>query len=107
MKKFDIRLYMASVRREAGENLTEPASLKSLAQLLRRRDEDFVRHAYWQILGREVDPQGLADYSPQSTTLYGRLLITAALLLSPEKLLLPSWLRSLLKTTGKIAKRKK
>lgn len=92
---------MASVRREAGEDGTASLSPRALKTLLARSGEDFVRQAYWQILGRDVDPAGLAGYVPRSNSLPGRMIIVAALLLSPERLILPPWLRRILRALGR------
>lgn len=106
-KKFDIRVFMASVMREAGEDAGRSFSPAALRHLLRRKDEDFVRQAYWQILGRDVDPDGLAGYAPRCGSYMGRMTVLAALLLSPEKLLLPDWLRQGLKTLAKPLQRQR
>lgn len=101
MNKFDIRVFMTSVRRESGEEQGAPLSFGVLRPLLARKGEDFVRQAYWQILNREVDPDGLAAFTGRAATLPGRLIILLSLHLSPERILLPDWARKLVRLAGK------
>lgn len=99
MKRFDSRIFMATIRREAGESV-QPASLREALCLLNASGEDFVRQAYPLLLCREADPTGLKAYAPRARSLPGRILILASLWLSPERVLLPSWLRACLRLGG-------
>lgn len=56
----------------------------SIASLLALSDEAFVRAAYLAILGREVDPSGLANYLEQVRTGESKAQIAAELARSPE-----------------------
>lgn len=102
--KFDIREFMTSVRREAGEERERSLGPAGLRALLSRRGDDFVRQAYWQILNRDVDPDGLKAFGPRARQLPGRAIVLLSLLLSPERVLLPPWLRKLIRAAGALVR---
>ncbi|MBQ7607738.1 MAG: DUF4214 domain-containing protein [Desulfovibrionaceae bacterium] len=96
MQDFDVRVFMAAVRKESGAYDREPLSFWEIVALLRLRDEAFLTVAYRDILFRAVDPTGKADYLPRARTLLGRLRILLALMTSPENVHVPRLLRSFL-----------
>ena len=93
MTKFDCQSFMASVRREAGEQSRTVPPWHTCSALLRLEGNDFLVAAYRTLLKREVDNGGLHGYAARSATLSGRITIFLALLASPEGLLLPAPLR--------------
>ena len=93
MSTFDCRAFMASVRQAAGEQKTAPLDWRELHHLLRLEGTAFVMHAYRLVLKREADPTGLHSYAQRARHFPGRLSILLSLLLSPEQIVLPAWLR--------------
>lgn len=104
MQRFDPRVFMTAVRLEAGENVSGSFSLACFGQLLKLDDEAFLAQAYRIILGRDIDAPGLAAYKPLAAKMRGRVRILLALLLSPERIILPERLRMVLKTAAKLAR---
>jgi len=96
MARFDARLFMASVRREAGEIINEPISLRKIHRLLSLTGDTFLSQAYKSILHRDIDPVGKKGYAKRSLSFFGRIRIIAALLLSPEQIFVPKWLQYML-----------
>lgn len=92
MKKFDSRVFLASLKRETRENCAFRLSLPQIAELLTRKDADFIKQAYRMFLGRDADPQGLKSYLPRTRHLPGKLLFLISLYFSPERPGLPPWL---------------
>lgn len=102
MKKFDSRIFLASVKREVHENPGTGLSWSALRELLKRNDADFIHQAYRILLGRPVDPSGLEAYLPTVKNIPGRLLLLISLYLSPERAVLPDWLRKTLSAARKL-----
>lgn len=96
MAKFDCQSFMASVRREAGEQGGSVPNWGTLSALFRLEGHDFIVAAYRTILKREADRAGLTGYAAKSESLLGKTVITASLLLSPERLLMPAPVRRVL-----------
>lgn len=105
MKKFDPRVFMASVRREAGEVWSERPSWPELGHLLGLEGDAFLIQAYRLFLHRDPDPAGMASWRGRAATPYGRLLIIASLWLSPERMALPSGARACLLGLSRLLKR--
>lgn len=93
MANFDCQSFMASVRREAGERGGNVPDWRTLSALFRLEGPDFIAAAYRSILKRDADRAGLSAYAAKSESLLGKTLMTASLLLSPERLLMPAWAR--------------
>jgi len=93
MSAFDCRAFMASVRQEAGEQAICVLDWRDLRCLLRLKGEDFVKAAYRLVLKREADPSGPQEYIQRAVHYPGRLCILLSLLLSPERVGQPAWLR--------------
>ena len=89
METFNARLFMAAVRREAGEQQNDPVTLQELWALLRLKGRPFLEASYQRLLQRLPDPTGLAGYATSSTHVLGRIRILLALLLSPEQSAIP------------------
>jgi len=94
MKKFDLDIFMVSVRQEAGEGPV--FSLKDACQLLRLKNEAFLRAAYSLFFNREPDATGMAAYLPRASNLFSRIELLAVLYLAAERKYLPPWQRWLL-----------
>lgn len=105
MARFDPRIFMTAVRLEAGEGSGLSFSLAQARQLLKLESEAFLVQAYRSILGREIDTPGLQAYRPLAASMSGKMRILAALMLSPERTLLPAWLRVCLKAAARICNR--
>lgn len=67
---------------DSGMPLRQGAS--SVADLLSREDEDFVRCAYFTLLGRAPDPQGQGEYLERLRSGASKLAIARELRASPE-----------------------
>ncbi|MBQ9453553.1 MAG: hypothetical protein IJU65_09725 [Desulfovibrio sp.] len=93
MTQFDIHVFMAGVRREAGELHLPRRSLRLIWHLLQLQGEVFLKIAYIQLLGREPDPAAVEGYQTRSRYTLGRLIIILSLLISPEQTRIPHWLR--------------
>ncbi|MBD5552875.1 MAG: hypothetical protein HDQ44_00910 [Desulfovibrio sp.] len=102
MKKFDARVFMASVRREAGEEWANKISAGEITHLLKLARTDFLVQAYRIFLNRDPDPAGLAAFQARSESLPGRMLILASLWLSPERIALPARLREALRMASRL-----
>ncbi|MBQ7607985.1 MAG: hypothetical protein IJU76_08470 [Desulfovibrionaceae bacterium] len=89
MPQFDLQLFMAAVRREAGETCHEPLKIRDLLALLRLEGRPFLYASYQRVLFRAPDPVGLAGYAKSSHTFFGRLRTLLALLCSTERAALP------------------
>lgn len=85
---------MAGVRQMAGER-GAVVHVRDLCRLLRLEGTDFIMAAYRLVLGREADPAGLRGYEARARHYPGRMMTVCSLLLSPERMGLPAWLRRL------------
>ncbi|MBR3663551.1 MAG: hypothetical protein IKN64_02735 [Desulfovibrio sp.] len=90
MRQFDVQLFMAAVRREAGETYGEPVKIRDILALLRLEGPSFLEASYQRVLFRAPDPTGLAGYAKSSHSFFGRLRILVALLCSAERSALPT-----------------
>lgn len=97
MRKFDVQIFMAAVRQEAGETPVRGTSLAMARKLLRLEGEEFLRQAYRAILGREIDRPGLDAWRSQADSMAGKIRILGSLWLSPERVYLRPWQRTGLK----------
>lgn len=104
-KKFDSDIFMGAIRQLAGESCPGP-DLAVLVNLAKLEGEEFLLRAYWTLLNREADPNGLAAYRSRSKNLSGRILVIVSLLLSPERVYLRPWQRNLLKICGRLLPRR-
>lgn len=97
MKKFDIRVFMAGVRHEAGEKHGPAVTCSQVLQLLLQTDsESFMRMAYRLFFNREPDASGMTAYLPRARSMAGRLKLLAIFWLAPERKFLPTWQRLML-----------
>lgn len=94
MKKFNVSLFMATVKREAGEGPLKP-SLADVRRVMRLEGEEFLQRAYQLFLGRAADRDGLMAWQPQIGTKFGKLKVLCSLWASPERIYLPGWQRGL------------
>lgn len=106
MKKFDSRVFLASLKREAGESTDSGISFAQLKELLNRKDADFIKQAYRIFLRREADISGLQGYLPRIRHLPGKIIFLASLYLSPERPTLAPWLLAGITTLRKLIHRK-
>lgn len=107
METFNARLFMAAVRREAGEQQKDPVTLQELWALLKLKGRPFLEASYQRLLQRLPDPTGLAGYETSSNHFLGRIRILLALLLSPEQSAIPPRLARFLMRLRNISKRQR
>lgn len=96
MKKFNASLFMATVRREAGEGPIGPR-LADMRGLMRLEGEEFLHQAYRLFLGRSADRAGLESWRQQIKSRFGKLKVIGSLWISPERIYLPVWQRGLVR----------
>lgn len=96
MKKFNVSLFMATVKREAGEGPTRPG-FAGVRRLMRLEGEEFLHQAYSLFLGRTADRDGLIAWLPQINSRFGKLKVIGSLWTSPERIYLPGWQRALVR----------
>lgn len=92
-KKFDLQIFMASVRHEAGEKNNAGLTTGKLLNLLKLENENFIRAAYYAFFNREPDPSGMATYLPFARDVPRRIQLLLILSLAPERKYLPLWQR--------------
>lgn len=102
--KFDLNVFMASARHEAGEENGAALAPGKLLRLLKLENGSFVRAAYHVFFNRDPDPAGMALYSPIARTLAGRVKLLGILALAPERKYIPPWQRLLIQRTLWLAK---
>lgn len=84
-KPFDLRIFMTSVRLEAGEGVACGPGPRMLKELLQMRGESFLYRAYHVFLARKPDRAALEGYGVLANSLRGRILLLLALTFSPER----------------------
>lgn len=98
MKPFDIDTFMHTVRVLAGERL--PYSLPALFGL---HGEPFVRAAYWKVLKRAADSEGVSAYAPHAQHCFGKMRVLLVLYASSERGLLAESVRKIPALTKRCA----
>lgn len=86
------------MQRDSNTAATPELGAGTLAELLGLADQEFVECAYWTILGREADPQGLAHYTARLRLGDHRMQVAAALRRSHEGRSRPEPVRGLDRT---------
>lgn len=80
----EAKRYAARQPKIAESFRSTPAALSSVRDLLELNGEDFVRQAYWSVLGREADPVGMRDYTNRLVSGSSKRQIVADLRCDPE-----------------------
>ncbi len=82
--------------RQDPNNAAPPwSAARTLAELMAFADQEFVICAYWTILGREADPEGIAHYTARLRLGDHRMRIAATLRRSGEGRIRPEPVRGL------------